>query len=430
MRWMALAAFAVSALSAGPGSGQVSRPALDTTVGRIQADARFSAAWAAIERDHERILTDTITLTEIPAPPFKEDKRGAAYLEMLRQHGLTAVERDAEGNVMGLRRGTAPAGGPVLALVAHLDTVFPEGTDVRVKRSGTRLTAPGVADNTVSLAVLLAIVRALDAAKIRTTTDLLFVGNVGEEGLGDLRGIKYLLQQGKYKDRVKQVIAVDNAGTGESIVNGGTGSKRYRVTFNGPGGHSYSDFGLVNPAFAMGTAIQKFSAMKVPSTPKTTFNVGVVSGGTSVNSIPLAMSMEVDMRSESPLELEKLETAFLALVKQSVDDENRVRSTTSGLVAAEVKIIGNRPSGQTPPTSPLVQAAVASARAAGLTPRLGFSSTDANLPISLGIPAIRLNAGGREDRSHSLDEWLEFDKAGLTGVRVLLTTILAAAGMP
>jgi tripeptide aminopeptidase len=349
---------------------------------------------------------------------------------MLRQHGLTAVERDAEGNVMGLRRGTAPAGGPVLALVAHLDTVFPEGTDVRVKRSGTRLTAPGVADNTVSLAVLLAIVRALDAAKIRTTTDLLFVGNVGEEGLGDLRGIKYLLQQGKYKDRVKQVIAVDNAGTGESIVNGGTGSKRYRVTFNGPGGHSYSDFGLVNPAFAMGAAIQKFSAMKVPSTPKTTFNVGVVSGGTSVNSIPLAMSMEVDMRSESPLELEKLETAFLALVKQSVDDENRVRSTTSGLVAAEVKIIGNRPSGQTPPTSPLVQAAVASARAAGLTPRLGFSSTDANLPISLGIPAIRLNAGGREDRSHSLDEWLEFDKAGLTGVRVLLTTILAAAGMP
>ena len=427
---MALAAFAVSALSAGPESRQVSRPGLDTTVGRIQADARFIAAWAAIERDHERILTDTITLTEIPAPPFKEDKRGAAYLEMLRQHGLTAVERDAEGNVMGLRRGTAPAGGPVLALVAHLDTVFPEGTDVRVKRSGTRLTAPGVADNTVSLAVLLAIIRALDAGKIQTTADLLFVGNVGEEGLGDLRGVKHLLQQGKYKDRIKQVIAVDNAGTGESIVNGATGSKRYRVTFNGPGGHSYSDFGLVNPAFALGAAIQKLSALKVPSTPRTTFNVGVVSGGTSVNSIPLAMSMEVDMRSESPVELEKLETAFLMLVKQSVDDENRARSTTSGPVAADVKVIGNRPSGQTPATAPLVQAAVASARAAGLTPRLGFSSTDANLPISLGIPAIRLNAGGREDRSHSLDEWLEFDKAGLSGVRVLLTTILAAAGMP
>ena len=398
-------------------------------VARIQADARFTTAWAAIERDHERILTETIALTEIPAPPFKEDKRGAAYLEMLRQHGLTDVERDKEGNVMGLRRGTAPAGGPVLALVAHLDTVFPEGTDVRVKRNGTRLTAPGVSDNTVSLAVFLALIRAMDAAKIRTTTDLLFVGNVGEEGLGDLRGIKFLMQQGKYKDRIKQVIAVDNAGTGESIVNGGTGSKRYRVTFNGPGGHSYSDFGLVNPAFAMGAAIQRFSAMNVPSTPKTTFNVGVVSGGTSVNSIPLAVSMEVDMRSESPLELEKLETAFLALVKQAVDDENRARSTTSGVVAADVKIIGNRPSGQTPATSPLVQAAVASARAAGLTPRLGFSSTDANLPISLGIPAIRLNAGGREERSHSLDEWLEFDKAGLSGVRVLLSTILAAAGI-
>jgi acetylornithine deacetylase/succinyl-diaminopimelate desuccinylase-like protein len=418
---------ALVALAVATGGALQETPA--ARVARIQADARFTAAWSAIERDHERILTETITLTEIPAPPFKEDKRGAAYLDMLRQHGLTDVEQDKEGNVMGLRRGTAPAGGPVLALVAHLDTVFPEGTDVRVKRNGTRLTAPGVSDNTVSLAVFLALIRAMDAAKIRTTTDLLFVGNVGEEGLGDLRGIKFLMQQGKYKDRIKQVIAVDNAGTGESIVNGGTGSKRYRVTFNGPGGHSYSDFGLVNPAFAMGAAIQKFSALKVPSTPKTTFNVGVVSGGTSVNSIPLAVSMEVDMRSESPLELEKLETEFLALVKQTVDDENRARSTVSGTVAADVKLIGNRPSGQTPATSPLVQAAVASARATGLTPRLGFSSTDANLPISLGIPAIRLNAGGREERSHSLDEWLEFDKAGLSGVRVLLSTILASAGM-
>ena len=418
----------VVALAIAAGGALQETPA--ARVGRIQADPRFTAAWSAIERDHERILSETITLTEIPAPPFKEDKRGAAYLEMLRLHGLTDVERDKEGNVMGLRRGTAPPGGPVLALVAHLDTVFPEGTDVRVKRNGTRLAAPGVADNTLSLAVLLAIIRAMDAAKIRTTSDVLFVGNVGEEGLGDLRGVKYLMQQGKYKDRIKQVIAVDNAGTGEGIVNGGTGSKRYRVTFNGPGGHSYSDFGLVNPAFAMGAAIQKFAALKVPSSPKTTFNVGVVSGGTSVNSIPLAVSMEVDMRSESPLELEKLETAFLALMREAVDDENRARSTASGAVAADVKLIGNRPSGQTPASSPLVQAALASARAAGLTPRLAFSSTDANLPISLGIPAIRLNAGGREDRSHSLDEWLEFDKAGLSGVRVLLSTILAAAGMP
>ena len=420
-------ALTVAALSSAPQDPRVFRPGDPT---RIQADARFTAAWASIEGDHERILTETIRLTEIAAPPFKEDQRGAAYLEMLRQHGLTDVERDKEGNVMGLRRGSGPAGGPILALVAHLDTVFPEGTDVRVKRSGTRLTAPGVADNTISLAVLLAVVRAMDAAKIQTGTDILIVGNVGEEGLGDLRGIKYLMQQGKYKDRIKQVIAVDNAGTGESIVNGGTGSKRYRVTFNGPGGHSYSDFGLVNPAFAMGAAIQKISALKVPSSPRTTFNVGVVSGGTSVNSIPLAVSMEVDMRSESPLELEKLETAFLLLVKQSVDDENRARSAKSGQIAADVKLIGNRPSGQTAATTALVQAAVESARATGLTPRLGFSSTDANLPISLGIPAIRLNAGGREDRSHSLEEWLEFDKAGLTGTRVLLLTILAAAGMP
>ncbi len=422
MRWVTLLILALA-------TGDTLQESAATRVERIQRDARFTAALASIERDHERILTETIRLTEIPAPPFKEDARGAAYLDMLRQHGLTDTERDAEGNVMGLRRGTAPPGGPILALVAHIDTVFPEGTDVRVKRDGFRLTAPGVGDNTISLAVLLSLIRAMDAAKIRTTADVLIVGNVGEEGLGDLRGVKYLLQQGKYKDRITQVIAVDGAGTGASIVNGGTGSKRYRITFNGPGGHSYGDFGLVNPAFAMGAAIQKFAALKVPSTPKTTFNVGVVSGGTSVNSIPVAVSMEVDMRSESPVELEKLETAFLMLVKQAVDEENRARSTTSGQVAADVKMIGNRPSGQTPVTAPLVQAAVASAQASGVTPRLGFSSTDANLPISLGIPAIRLNAGGREDRSHSLEEYLEFDKAGLTGVRVLLSTILAAAGL-
>ena len=397
---------------------------------RVLDHPRFAAAMAAIDKDHDRMISELITLTEIPAPPFHEDKRGAAYMEMLRQHGLTDVERDAEGNVMGIRRGTGAAGGPLLAIVAHLDTVFPEGTDVKVKRDGTRLRAPGIGDNTRSLAVLLAMLRGMDSAGIRTATDILFVGNVGEEGQGDLRGVRYLLLKGKYKDRIKQFVAVDGDGIGESIANGGVGSKRYRVTFKGPGGHSYGAFGLVNPAFAMGAAIQKFSTIQVPKTPKTTFNVGVVGGGTSVNSIPFESWMEVDMRSESPLELEKLETAFLAMVKQAAADENRARSTASGVVEADIKRIGDRPSGQTPQNSAIVQTAAAVISAAGFTPKYEFSSTDANIPISLGIPAIRLNSGGTGDDAHALTEWTDVEKsASVKGIRALLATILALAGI-
>jgi acetylornithine deacetylase/succinyl-diaminopimelate desuccinylase-like protein len=399
----------------------------EARVKRVTGDPRFAAAMAAIDRDHDRLVSEIVALTEIPAPPFAEDKRAAAYLAMLKQHGLTDVERDKEGNVMGIRRGTG--GGPLVALVAHLDTVFPAGTDVRVRRNGTRLIAPGVGDNSRSLAVMLAVIRAMDAAKIRTTGDILFVADVGEEGRGDLRGVKYLLQQGRYRDRIAQFIALDGTGPGDDIVIGAVGSRRYAVTFGGPGGHSYGAFGLVNPAFAMAAAIQKFSAIKVPASPKTTFSIGMVSGGTSVNSIPKAVTMEVDMRSESPVELEKLEAAFLLIVREAVAGENRVRSTAEGPIEADVKLIGARPSGRTSPDALLVRIAVASATAAGLTPELAFSSTDANLPISLGIPAIRLNSGGAGDRAHSPDEWIDVDKtASLQGIRVLLATIVAIAG--
>jgi tripeptide aminopeptidase len=402
----------------------------DARAKRVLADAKFVSAMAAIDRDHDRLIAETISLNEIPAPPFKEDARGAAYLDLLRQHGLSDVERDPEGNVMGLRRGTAAAGGPLLAVLAHLDTVFPEGTDVKVKRDGTRLTAPGIGDNTRSLAVLLAMLRGMDGAGIRTTGDILFVGNVGEEGPGDLRGVKYLLQKGKYKDRIKQVVAVDGSGPGQSVVHGAVGSKRYRVTFKGPGGHSYGAFGIVNPAFAMGAAIQKFSTLTVPSTPKTTFNVGVMGGGTSVNSIPFESWMDVDMRSESPLELEKIETAFLLLVKQAAADENKARSTREGAIEADIKLIGDRPSGQTSQNAPIVQTAAAIVRGVGLQPSFGFSSTDANIPISMGIPAIRLASGGNGGDSHALTEWIDVAKpASLSGIRVLLGTILTLAGL-
>ncbi len=382
---------------------------------------------AVLDREHDRIVADIVTLTEIPAPPFKEDKRGAAYLEMLRQHGLTDVERDAEGNVMGVRKGTG--NGPLIAIAAHLDTVFPEGTDVKVKREGTRLSAPGIGDDTRSLAVLLGIIRAMDAAGFRTRSDILFIGNVGEEGLGDLRGVKHLFQKGPYKDRIGLFISMDGAGGGDDITHGGVGSKRYRATFKGPGGHSYGAFGLVNPAFAMGNAIQKFARLKVPGTPKTTFNVGVMGGGTSVNSIPFESWMEVDMRSESRAELEKLNETFIGLLNEAVVEENKTRSTKQGPITLDLKLVGDRPSGETPRDSLIVQTAAATIRAIGMTPTYSFSSTDSNIPISLGIPAITIDSGGRGGRAHALDEWIDVEKASsLRGIQSALALLLALAG--
>jgi tripeptide aminopeptidase len=394
---------------------------------RVQAlvsSPSFRDAKAFLDADHERFVRELITLTEIPAPSFKEQKRGAAYLEMLRAAKLTDVETDAEGNVMGLRKGAGNA--PMLAVLAHLDTVFPEGTDVTVKRSGTRVLAPGAGDDTGALALMLSVIRAMDAAKIQTPGDILFVGNVGEEGEGDLRGVKYLLQKGKYKDRIKRFISIDG-GTQDGIVNGGLGSRRYRVTFKGPGGHSYGAFGLVSPAFAMGNAMTKFSRLQVPGSPRTTFNVGVVGGGTSVNSIPTDMFMLVDMRSESPDELRKVDEAFQRVVREAVDEENRARSTAEGRITADVKLIGDRPSGVTPISAPLVQAAAAVSRAYGFAPTFEIGSTDSNVPISMGIPAITIGRG-LGGRSHSLDEWIDVTKErNVQAGEIVLATILAAA---
>jgi di/tripeptidase len=400
----------------------------DAVVGRLHADARFKAAMAVIDRDHDRLIDDIVTLTQIPAPPFKEDRRGAAYMAMLEAHGLADVQRDEVGNVMGIRRGAG--GGPLIAVAAHLDTVFPEGTDVTVKRDGTRLSAPGIGDDTRSLAVLLAMIRAMDAAKIQTRSDILFIGDVGEEGLGDLRGMKHLFLKGPFKDKIAMFISMDGAGGGSDIVHGAVGSKRYRVAFKGPGGHSYGAFGLVSPAFALGNAIQKFSKLTAPQSPKTTFNVGVIGGGTSVNSIPFENWMEVDMRSESPVELEKLETAFLGLMKQAVDEENAARSTRQGAVSVENRIIGDRPSGQTPRDSHIVQTAAAAIRAVGMSPSYSFSSTDSNIPISLMFPGITIDSGGRGGRAHALDEWIDVERSSsVKGIEAALLMLLALAGL-
>jgi acetylornithine deacetylase/succinyl-diaminopimelate desuccinylase-like protein len=411
---------------AGPSSA--ADPA-DANVQKIVQSPAFKAAVATMDREHDRMVADIVTLTEIPAPPFKEAAKGKAYMAMLKQAGLSDVEMDAEGNVMGLRRGTGPAGAPVVVLAAHLDTVFPEGTPVKVRREGTKLYAPGVGDDTRSLAVLLAYVRALDTAKIKTKSDILFVGNVGEEGPGDLRGMRYLFGKGKYKDRVKAFFSMDGTGA-DRVTYGAVGSRRYRVAFHGPGGHSYGAFGIVNPMAAMGHAIDQLYEIKVPAKPRTTYSASVVGGGVSVNSIPADVWLEVDMRSEDKGELAKIDAKFLQILKDAAEHENAARSTRVGKVTIEPKLIGERPTGNTSADALIVKTTEAAARAAGYTPELGASSTDSNIPISLGIPAVTIGSGGAGGRAHSTDEWIDVAKPeSLRGMTVGLAAILAMAGV-
>jgi tripeptide aminopeptidase len=396
------------------------------SVRRLIDGAEFKTATAFIQGDHDRFVRELVALTEVPAPPFKERKRGDAFLALMRGLNLSDVEMDGAGNVTGVRKGDGS--GPMLAVLAHMDTVFPEGTDVTVKRDGGKFSAPGIGDNTRGLALMLALIRAMDAAKFQTAGDILFVGNVGEEGEGDLRGTKFVFQQGKYKDRIRNFIAIDG-GDQSTITIGGVGSRRYRVTFKGPGGHSYSAFGLVNPAFAMGNAIAKFSRVQVPNEPKTTYSIGVVRGGTSINAIPFEVSMDVDMRSESCAALKKVEDQLLAIVREATDEENKARSTAEGKIVADPKLIGDRPCGRTAETAPLVRTVTAAVTAFGLKPEYETSSTDANLPMNLGIPAVTIGRGP-SFRSHSLDEYTIVEpRADAQAAQVALAIIVAAANL-
>jgi tripeptide aminopeptidase len=398
-------------------------------VQRLLTDARLQGAQAFVAKDHDRFVREIIQITEIEAPPFKEEKRAKAYAEMLRQSGLSDIEIDEEGNVIGLRKGIG--NGPLIAIAAHLDTVFPEGTNVKVRREGTRLYAPGVGDDSRALAVLLMMVRAMDAAQIQTTSDILFIGNVGEEGPGDLRGMKYLFQRGPYKNRIKTFISLDPFGWGNDLTIGGIGSKRFKVTFKGPGGHSFGSFGLVSPAYAIGNAIAKLSKMQVPSKPRTTYNVGVIGGGTSVNSIPFESWMDVDIRSETKEELAKAVDTFTRLMNEAAEEENRARSTSQGRVTVDVRVIGDRPFGQIPVNAPIVQTASAIIQGYGMNVTYGMSSTDSNIPMSMGIPSITLESGGTGGRNHTLDEWIDVERnASVRGINIALGILLAVAGLP
>jgi acetylornithine deacetylase/succinyl-diaminopimelate desuccinylase-like protein len=391
------------------------------------ASERYRKAIATLAAEHDRTVEDIISLTQVQAPSFQEETRARAFMAMAEAHGLKNLEIDGEGNVTGMRPGAG--NGPLICIAAHLDTVFPAGTDLTVRREGTRLFAPGVGDDTRSLAVLLAWLRAMDAADITTRADLLFVADVGEEGPGDLRGMRHLFQKGPYRDRISAFITVDSPGM-DHIAVGGVGSKRYRVTFKGPGGHSYGAFGLVNPMFAMADAIARLGRIQVPSSPKTTYSASVTGGGTSINSIPNSVWTEFDLRSEDPAELTKLEAIFLNLIEKSVQAENAARSTRNGAVATEIQKIGDRPAGHTDETHELVRLAHAAISAHGFRPGFEFSSTDANIPMSMGIPAIKIGSGGTGGRGHSLEEWIDVaPEPSIRGMAAGLATVLAVAGM-
>lgn len=420
-------ALAVGALSTLPALAQNPSPSHVETVKRIVDSAAYKKAVETFANEHDRWVDEVIRLTEIEAPPFKEQARAKVYAEMFRAHGLTDVEIDPEGNVLGLRKGTG--GGPLVVVSAHLDTVFPEGTDVKVKRQGTRLYAPGVGDDSTGLATLLQYVRALDAAGARTQSDIVFMGTVGEEGLGDLRGVRYFFTKGKYKDQVKAFFSLDG-GNVTDVTTGGVGSKRYRVTFKGPGGHSFGAFGLVNPMAAMSQAVVELYKTQASARPKTTYSASVTGGGTSVNSIPNEVWMEFDMRSEDAGELDKVEKRFLAVLNQAVETENNARSTKEGAISVEAKLVGDRPAGQTDRNSDIVQFATAAYTAFGVKPDYRTSSTDSNMPMSLKIQALTMPRADKGGRNHSLDEWVDVERDGNHKVKQIgLATILAVAGL-
>ena len=365
---------------------------------RLMQDAAVKAAVQAARDDEAQTIEDQVRLCEIPAPPFKETARGKAYADAFRALGLKNVRVDKEGNVLGERPGAAPR--PHLVFSAHLDTVFPEETDVKVKRDGTMLRGPGIGDDCRGLAVVLSVIRAMNKANVQTPGTITFVGTVGEEGLGDLRGVKALFRD-TLKGQVDRFVSID--GTGLGITHVGVGSLRYRVVFKGPGGHSYGAFGLANPIHALGRAMAKIGDFQVPREPKTTFNVGRIGGGTSVNSIAFESWMEVDMRSADAASLKSLDANFHKAVDTALAEENE-RWNNNGRLTVEKNLVGDRPAGQTAAGSPIVDAAVSVTKALGLPVSLDEGSTDANIPMGLGIPAVTIDGGGRGTGAHALGE--------------------------
>ena len=397
------------------------RPAVDQAYTQLMAAPQIQKLLEAVKADHERSIEDLKMLTEIEAPPFKEQKRAEAFLARMKALGLADAKIDAEGNAIGVRKGTG--NGPKLLISAHLDTVFPSGTDVKVKERDGKLYAPGISDDTRGLAVLLSWLKVLNDNNVQTVGDLVFAGNVGEEELGNLRGMKRIFADHLDIDGMVGLEPVADGG----VLILGTGSHRYEVSFKGPGGHSYAAFGQVPSAIhGMGRAIAKIADIQTPAKPKTTFTVGTVGGGTSVNTIAPDARMAVDIRSDEMKPLLDTEKKILSAIDEAVAEENK-RWGVNTLTVSN-KLIGDRPGGMTQPGSVIVEAAVRSNTAFGHKTLLSGASTDANVPMSLGVPAIIIGGGGKTGGFHALTEWIDVTDAW-KGAQNSLLTVLGLVGV-
>lgn len=386
---------------------------------------QIKEAFAIIDNLEPLTRKEHIELTEVPAPPFKESVRAQRYKELLEAAGPDKVWMDSIGNVLALRKGKKS--GRTVVLDAHLDTVFPEGTDVTVKIKGDTLFAPGIADDTRGLIVMLTVLRTLEKANLETMDDILFVASVGEEGVGNLRGVKYVLEKSKLK--IDSWISVDGVEI-DQVTNGALGSVRYKVTVHGPGGHSWMGFGRGNPHHAMAKGLNYFgdAALLFTSTGiKTSFNVGRTGGGTSVNSIPFESWAEIDMRSESHTQLMKIDSIFKSSLQKGLTEYNG-RLKNEQALTLTFEQIGNRPTGVTPAYAPLVQQSLAAARYFTTNPQLSIGSTNSGAPTAKGIPAVTIGSGGKSNNEHSLDEWWLNEK-GADGIKFVLLTLLLEAGL-
>lgn len=423
-RRLVLGVCACVLLGPGPGARAQGGPAapVDAAFEAVRADPRVAALLDTLGADGARAFDEQKRITAIPAPPYKEAVRAGYVLGRMRELGLGDAAIDAEGNVVATRKGTRD--GPKLVVSAHLDTVFPEGTDVTVREKDGAYLAPGIGDDARGLAVLLSIIGALDRGGLRTVGDVVFVATVGEEELGNLRGVKALFRE---RGDLDGFISVDGLDVGR-IVNQATGSHRYEMVFRGPGGHSFQEFGRPSAVHAMGRAIAKIAEVRPPADPKTTFTVGTVRGGTSVNAIAAEARLTLDMRSNGTEELLRVEERILGLVREAVAEENR--RWDAGAVEVDIELIGDRPAGRVPEDSPVVQAArrAIAAVAPGTRITLAGASTDSNVPIALGVPAVTLAGGGEGGNWHSLAEWYKPTDAH-RGPQAVLLTLLTLVGV-
>lgn len=395
------------------------------SIKKISRNAKVKKAFNYIIDIEEKTIKNHIELTEIEAPPFKEERRAKEFAERLKLAGIENVWIDSIGNVIGFLKGSV--GNKNIAIDAHIDTVFPEGTDVKVRVKNDTLFAPGIGDDTRGLAMILTLAETIKKNNIEPVNNIIFIGTVGEEGLGDLRGVRYLFKNKTPK--IDSWIAIDGGSIGR-VNNQALGSYRYEVIFDGPGGHSWGAFGLVNPHHALGSGIKNFinkADVYTSSGPKTSYNVGVINGGTSVNSIPFKSSMLIDIRSIEPNRLDDMEEILYNSMQEALKEQNEMKRSGPDLTLT-INKIGNRPSGIVEESVPLIQKTIAATQYMGVEPRLTIGSTDSNIPISLGVPAVTIGRGGDGGGAHSLDEWW-INKEGYKSIQLALLILLSESGI-